>query len=260
MINFKSIKVQINLFLAAFALFLYLKEPSFAFLAGFLWAILFSVLIEAVVLYLKTKKFQITDSALTSGFIIGYVLSSESAWWMFLIVAVLTVGLKRVLRFHGKNLLNPAALGLFLAALLLKGTTEWKGAYEWYLLIPAGLYIVNKIKKMEIVGGYFGMSLLLFIPQALIQGSSLWNIPGYFNYFFIFIMLIEPKTTPPTRWPKIAFGAGVALLVFLLTEWGFRYEPELFALLLLNALVPFLNKIPNFKFPTLKETVRKEPV
>jgi len=31
-INLKSIKVQINLFLAAFAVFLYLKEPCLAFL------------------------------------------------------------------------------------------------------------------------------------------------------------------------------------------------------------------------------------
>jgi len=255
MINFKSIKVQINLFLAAFAVFLYLKEPGFAFVAGFFWAILFSVLTEGIASFLKTKKFQFTDSALTSGLIIGYVLSSESPWWMFLAVAVLTLGLKRVLRFHGKNLLNPAALGLFLAVLLLKGYTEWKGAYEWYLLIPAGLYITHKIKKTEIVLGYFAMSLLLFIPQALDRGTSLLEIPGYFNYFFIFIMLIEPKTTPPTRWPKIAFGAGAALLVFILTEWSFRYEPELFALLVFNALVPVLNKIPNFKFSNPKKIV-----
>ncbi|MDD5226383.1 MAG: RnfABCDGE type electron transport complex subunit D, partial [Candidatus Omnitrophica bacterium] len=159
----------------------------------------------------------------------------------------------RILRFRGKNLLNPAALGIFLAALLLKGTTEWKGAYEWYLLVPAGFYIVYKIKKMEIVWGYFAMSLLFFIPQALAQSTSLLNIPGYFNYFFIFIMLIEPKTTPPTRWSKVVFGAGVAILVFILTEWGFRYEPELFALLIVNALVPFLNKIPNFKLSTPKK-------
>jgi len=252
-ILFKSVKVQINLFLIAFAVFLYLKNPSFGFLAGFFWAILFSVLAEAAILYFKTKKFQITDSALTSGLIIGYVLSSESPWWMFMTVATCAVGLKRVLRFHGKNLLNPAALGIFLAVLLLNGTTEWKGAYEWYLLIPAGFYLVNKIKKLEIVWGYFGMALLLFIPQALRQGTPLVNIPGYFNYFFIFIMLIEPKTTPPTLWPKIVFGAAVALLVFLLTELGFRYEPELFALLVLNALVPLLNKIPNFKFSTPKK-------
>ena len=253
MINFKSIKVQINLFLAVFAAFLYLKEPRLALLTGFFWAILFSVLIEGIVLLLKAKKFQITDSALTSGLIIGYVFAAESPWWMFLVVAAFTVGLKRLLRFRGKNLLNPAAQGIFLAVLLLKGFTEWKGAYEWYILIPAGLYIVNKIKKTEVVWGYFGMSLALFIPQALAQGASLLDIPGYFNYFFIFIMLIEPKTTPPTRWPKVAFGAGVALLVFLFTEWGFRYEPELFALLVVNALVPFINKIPDFKFKTAQK-------
>ncbi len=253
MINFKSIKVQINLFLAAFAVFLYLKEPSFALLAGFFWAILFSILLEGAFLLPKTKKLQITESALTSGLIIGYVLSSGSPWWMFLTVALFAVGLKHILRFHGKNLLNPAALGIFLAVLLLKGNTEWKGTYAWYLLIPAGLYIVYKIKKMEIVLGYLGMSLLLFIPQALRQGTSLMDIPGYFNFFFIFIMLIEPKTTPATRWPKITFGAGAALLVFVLTERGFRYEPELFALLVLNALVPFLNKIPNYKFSTPKK-------
>jgi len=254
MIHFKSIKVQINLFLAAFALFLFLKEPRFAFFTGFFWSVLFSILIEGAVLFLKTKKFQVTESALTSGLIIGYILSSESSWWIFLAVAAFTVGLKRVLRFRGKNLLNPAALGIFLAVFLLKGSTEWKGAYAWYFLIPAGLYIVNKIKKTEIVWGYFAMSFLLFIPQALAQGSSLLDIPGYFNYFFIFIMLIEPKTTPSTRWPKVVFGAGVALLVFLLTEWGFRYEPELFALLVLNASVPFLNKIPDFKFKTAQKT------
>jgi len=253
MIHFRSIKVQLNLFLIAFAVFLYVKEPNAALLAGFFWAILFSVLIEGTVLLLKTRKFQITDSALTSGLIIGYVLSAESPWWLFLAVAAFTVGLKRILRFRGKNLLNPAALGIFLAVLLLKGTTEWKGAYEWYILIPAGLYLVQKIRKMEIVWSYFAMSLALFIPQALMQGTPLTNIPGYFNFFFIFIMLIEPKTTPSTFGPKIAFGAGVALLVFILTEWGFRYEPELFALLVLNALVPWLNKIPTPKVKTAQK-------
>lgn len=253
MINLKSIKVQVNLFLAAFALFLYIKEPRLALITGFAWAILFSILIDAAILYFKTKKFQITDSALTSGLILGFVFSSESPWWLFLAVASLTMGLKYALRFHGKNLLNPAALGIFLAVLLLKGYTEWKGAYTWYILLPAGFYIVNKIRKTEIVLGYLGMSLLLFIPQALIQGTPLTDIPGYFNYFFIFIMLIEPKTTPATLGAKILFGVGVALVVFLLTEWAFPYEPELFALLLLNALAPFLNKIPNFKLTTEKK-------
>ena len=258
MINLRSIKVQMNLFFAAFAVFLFLKEPRFALLAGFFWAILFSVLIETSFLLLKTRKLQITDSALTSGFIIGYVLAAESPWWMFLAATALAVGLKHLLRFRGKNLMNPAALGIFLTVLLLKGTTEWKGAYEWYILIPAGLYIINKIKKTAIVWGYFVTSLALFIPQALAQHAPLSGIAGYFNYFFIFIMLIEPKTTPASRGPKIVFGAGVALLVFFLTERSFRYEPELFALLVLNLSVPFLNKIQNFKLNTPQKIPGKE--
>ncbi len=254
MINFKSIKTQLNLFLGAFALYLFLKEPRSVFLAGFAWALLFSILIEGVILFIKTRKFQVTESALTSGLIIGFLLASGSPWWLFLAAAVFTFGLKYILRFRGKNIFNPAALGIFLTVLLLGGRTEWKGAYLWYLLVPAGVYFVYKIRKIELVLGYFAAALLLFIPQALSQGASLWNIPGYFNYFFIFIMLIEPKTTPSTRWAKVIFGAGTALLFFGLTEWGFRYEPELFSLLVLNAFVPLLNKIPALKLKTTPKT------
>lgn len=254
MINFRSIKTQLNLALAVLASYLFLKEPRPVFLAGFAWALLFSILAEGIALFVKTRKFRITESAVTSGLIIGFLLASESPWWMFLAAGAFTFGPKYVLKFRGKNIFNPAALGIFLTVLLLGGRTEWKGAYLWYLLVPAGVYFVYKIRKIELVLGYFAAALLLFIPQALSQGVSLWHIPGYFNYFFIFIMLIEPKTTPSTRWPKVIFGAGTALLFFGLTEWGFRYEPELFSLLILNAFVPFLNKIPTLKLKTTPKT------
>lgn len=259
MMSFKSVKVQLNLFLAAFGVFLYLQEPGIPFLTGLLWGLGFSVLLETALLYLKTKKIQITASAITTGFIIGYVFSSSSPWWMFLCSALFAVGLKRLIRFHGKNILNPAALGIFLVVLLLKGYTEWKGAYAWYILIAAGFYIVHKIRKTEVVLGYFGMSLLLFIPQALSRGTPLAEVPGFFNYFFIFIMLIEPKTSPAKRWPKVIFGAGAAALVFALTEWSFPYEPELFALLVFNVLALWLDKLPDFKPKALKPTSVKGP-
>ena len=91
MIQLKSIKVQINLFLAAFALFLFIREPRPAMITGFFWAILFSGLLDATVLFFKTRKFQITDSALTSGLILGFVFSAESPWWIFLAVADFTI-------------------------------------------------------------------------------------------------------------------------------------------------------------------------
>lgn len=258
MISFRSIKVQLNLFLAAFAIFLYVKNPHLSVVFSLFQTVLFAVLMEGAILFRKDKKCHVTASAITSGLILGLVLSPESPWWILLAAAAAAIGLKYVVRFHGKNLLNPAALGVFLAVLPFKGNTAWQGTYLWYILVPAGLYFVSKIRKIGIVAGYFGMSLLLFVPQALSQGTSLWNIPGYFNYFFIFIMLIEPKTTPAARIPKIAFGAGVAILVFLLTEWGYPYEPEISALLVLNACVPLLNKLPDLKFAAPQPAPRKD--
>lgn len=249
-LNFKSIKIQLNLFLAAFACFLFLKKPTFSFASALLLAVIFSVALESILLFLKTKKIQISSSAITSGLIIGLVFSDGFPWWMFLAIAFFTMVSKRIFRFRGKNLLNPAAFGIFLAVFLLNGYTAWKGAYLWYILIPIGIYIVSKIKKTELILSYFITSLALFIPQTLLQQGSLWDIPGYFNYFFIFIMFIEPKTTPARFWPKILFGTGVALCVFILTHIGFRYEPELFALLLFNLFVPWLDKIPNWKIPS----------
>ena len=81
MINFRSIKTQLNLALTGFALYLFLKEPHFDFLTGFIWAVSFSILIEGIFLFIKNRKFQITESALTSGLIMGFLLASESAWW-----------------------------------------------------------------------------------------------------------------------------------------------------------------------------------
>lgn len=258
MLNFKSVKIQLNLFLVTFAVFSFFQEPRLSFILSYLCAILFCIVTESVLLYWKTKKIQITPSSVASGLIIGSVLSSDSPWWFSLVVAVVAIGSKRIFCFHGKNLFNPAAIGIFSTVLLFREYTEWKGAYAWYFLIPAGIYFVSKIKKTELVVAYFFMAFALFIPQALLQEIPFLSIFGYLNYFFIFIMLIEPKTTPSKPWPKILFGAGVALLVFLFTETGFRYEPELCSLLIMNMLTPWLEKLPNPKFLTTFKIIREE--
>nr|MBU9889789.1 hypothetical protein [Candidatus Omnitrophota bacterium] len=79
----KSIKVQLNLFLAAFGVFLFIKDPEVSLLTGILKAFFLSVLIEAAVLLLKTRKLRITASAIASGLITGLVLASDSPWAIF---------------------------------------------------------------------------------------------------------------------------------------------------------------------------------
>ena len=60
---------------------------------------------------------------------------------------------------------------------------------------------------------------------------------------FIFIMVIEPKTTPVKKLGKYLFGSGIAALIFILTERGVKFDIELFSLLAMNLVVPFLNKV-----------------
>jgi Na+-translocating ferredoxin:NAD+ oxidoreductase RnfD subunit len=86
---------------------------------------------------------------------------------------------------------------------------------------------------------------LLSGAEALLKGEPLGlSLLGYQNFFFIFIMLIEPKTTPIRRMGKALFGAGVAAGVFLLIAMGIPMRAELYSLLAFNLMVPLLNKLP----------------
>jgi Na+-translocating ferredoxin:NAD+ oxidoreductase RnfD subunit len=245
MFNFKSIKTKLIIYLICFALYLALKEHDFVFLFKAFLAAAAAVIIESLILYFKVKKIQISESPVITGLIIGYVLSADEAWWKFVGVCILAIGSKHVIRFKKKHIFNPAVFGIFIATVLWGVSTQWKGTYGWYVLIPLGVYFIYKINKIELFIGYAVSSLVLFGAQAYLQKINPLNIFGYFSYFYIFVMVIEPKTSPIKKTGKYLFGVGLAVLIFLLTEEGVKFDAELCALLVLNMFVPLLNKIPE---------------
>lgn len=243
MFNLKSIKTQLIIYLAVVALALAISERDLAFLKAFVIIVLAATLIESFILYFTTKSLKITESSIITGMIIGYVLSSDEAWWKLALTALLAITSKYAIVFKKKHIFNPAAFGIFLSTIMLGSSTQWKGTYLWYILVPFGIYFAQKIKKTEIIIGYVIVSLALFGTQAALQRVSLLNIFGYFSYFYIFIMVIEPKTTPLKPIAKYLFGAGTAALVFAFTEAAVSFDAEIFSLLLINITVPLLNKI-----------------
>ena len=245
MFNFKSIKTQLIFYLVCFALFLAVKDKDLTFLFTVLISVISALTIEALVLYFKTKKFQITESSIITGLIIGYVLSSDEVWWKFVFASALAIFSKHLIRFQKKHIFNPAAFGIFLSTILLGASTQWKGTYLWYILVPFGIYFIYKLKKTEVLIGYTFISLLIFGIQAMLQKVYFWNIFGYLSYFYIFVMVIEPKTTPLKTIGKYLFGAGTAALIFILTEAGVKFDVELFSLLAMNITVPLLNKLSS---------------
>ena len=243
MLNFKSIKVQLIFFLSGFAVFLAARDKDTAFLFAVAIAVISAVTAEELVLYLRERVFRVTESAMITGMITGFVLSSGQAWWKISLAAALAIFSKHLIRVKKRHIFNPAAFGIFLALILFGASTQWKGTYAWYVLAPFGFYFAHKLKKIEVILGYAVLSLLLFGTQALLEKVPVWNIFGYLSYFYIFVMVIEPKTTPLNRIGKYIFGAGAAALIFILTQAGARFDVELFSLLAMNVTVPALNKI-----------------
>jgi Na+-translocating ferredoxin:NAD+ oxidoreductase RnfD subunit len=240
-----SIKAQLIIFLTALALFLSLKDKElFSFFTAFV-AVASAVAFDSFVSYFKTKKFTFNESAVISGLIIGFVVSSDEPLWIFLVASLFAIGSKYLLRFGNKHVFNPAAFGIFITSILFGAATQWRGTYLWYILMPGGLYFIYKIRKFEVLLGYLVASWGLFAIQAVMQKTPLLNIFGYLSYFYIFIMVIEPRTTPLKSTGKLIFGVAVASLIFIFTEMGVKFDAELCALLIANISVPLLNKIPE---------------
>ena len=222
-------------------LYLFFISKEIIFLSIFGISLIFAIAADSFITYLKTKKLIITESSIVSGLIIGYVLSSGQVWWITALASILAISSKHLVRFKSRHVFNPAGFGILMTAFLLGASTEWKGAYLWYVIIPFGIYFSFKIRKLEIIAGYFTASLILFGGQALMQRVNILDVFGYLNYFFIFIMLIEPMTTPAAHYGKVIFGVGAGALIFILYLIGVK-EAELVALLCLNLFAPLLNK------------------
>ncbi|MBN1794498.1 MAG: RnfABCDGE type electron transport complex subunit D [Candidatus Omnitrophica bacterium] len=238
----KSIKTQLIIFLVIFMSCLALSEREIRTLFPFAITALSAVIAEALLVALRTKKWRITESAIITGLIVGFVLSDRQPWWIYTAVSLLAIGSKHAIRYKGRHIFNPAAFGIVASMLFLDANTQWKGTYQWYILLPAGLYFIYRIRKIELLFAYGITALGIFGAQAVVRDMSVANIFWYLSYFFIFIMLIEPKTTPFTRPGKVLFGIGVAVLIVIFTEADIRIDVELSALLLVNMFVPLLNK------------------
>ncbi|MDD5561537.1 MAG: RnfABCDGE type electron transport complex subunit D [Candidatus Omnitrophica bacterium] len=240
-----SIKRKLIIFLAGFAFFLSIKEQDAFFLLTLFIALISAITTELVFSCFKHKKFSVSDSPAVSALIIGFVLASDNPWWVIVLASVFAISSKYLIRFNKRHVFNPAAFGIFLSIVLLGANTQWQGTFLWYILLPIGLYFAYKVRKLELLAGYFVTALGLFGAQAVLNRVPITNISGYLSYFYIFIMLIEPKTTPVRPLAKLVFGICAAGLIFIFIQAQVKFDSELAALLILNLSVPLLDKIPE---------------
>ncbi len=109
-----------------------------------------------------------------------------------------------------------------------------------------GLYLcLRRTASWEIPAGAIGSMVVLGGLVNLIRPAEwtvLHHLAGGAFLFGAFFIATDPVTSPLTRKGKLIFGAGFGALVLLIRTLSGYPEGVQFAVLLMNALVPLLNR------------------
>ncbi len=148
--------------------------------------------------------------------------------------AIWGMACKYMLTMRKKHIFNPAAFAVALTALVIGQSASWWVGGNLPMLafvVIGGLLITRKIQRFDLVLSFLAVALVTIVvtntasdPFSTIQKAIL-HAP---IFFFAFIMITEPLTTPPTRPLRIAYGALVGFLFAPAIHLGSIYStPEL---------------------------------
>lgn len=113
--------------------------------------------------------------------------------------------------------------------------------------IIGGLYLcVRKTASWEIPAGVIAMVVILAGLSGLSGHGVVWTI-GYHLFsgallFGAFFIATDPVTSPITPVGKFIFGAGVGFFIMVLRLFSGYPEGVMFAVLLMNAVTPLINR------------------
>ncbi len=185
---------------------------SAVFITGICWLTnkIFAKLFNA-----PTNLESVYITALILSLIITPINSLDKAAYLA-VVGILAISSKYILAINKKHIFNPAASAVFISGLLLKfGASWWIG--NLYMLIPVligGFLVVRKVQRFSLVLSFLSFYLIFIIGNSIRTGNILTASIFLESpvFFFYFIMLTEPQTTPPAKNLQILYGGLVGLL------------------------------------------------
>ncbi len=230
-------KLQAEHVLIAMLLVLAALSFSFSSALHLLVAAFAAAVLDFILMRLIDKRNGFPYLGLITGLIIGLLLTPEPLFAFF--AAAIAIASKYIIRIRKRNVFNPAAFALFILS-IFGITTAWWGVLHW-IVVPLGLLVAYKIRRLETS---FSFLLVYFLAIYAIKGA--FPLEDYTAYFFAFVMVLEPMTSPFTRKGKLIFGPAVAILgVFLPLFVNVPVNLFLGSLLLMNLFTPWLNRLKS---------------
>jgi electron transport complex protein RnfD len=93
--------------------------------------------------------------------------------------------------------------------------------------------------------------------SALLGIDPLFSVLSGGVAFGAFFMATDYATTPLTTKGKAIFGAGAAIVLVLIRKFGGYPEGVTYGILMMNAVVPYLNKLREKKYGYIKKGTKK---
>lgn len=180
------------------------------------------------------------------------------AFW----ASVWAMASKYIFSIGKKHIFNPAAIAVVITAFTISESASWWIGTPNMLpfVLLGGLLIVRKIRRADLVWSFIISSLITITVFAIIKGSDIpitlfRAVKDSAFFFFIFLMLTEPLTSPTTKWLRISFGVLVGFLSAPLLHIGSVYSTPELALVLGN-IFAFIVSPKEKLFLKLKERIK----
>ena len=235
-----------------------------------------AVATEAIFQRLRKQPIRVGDgSALVTGVLLGLIVPPSLPSWMVILGAAFAIAIgKQVFGGLGQNPFNPALVGrAILTASFATAMTAWRTPFD-AITTATPLFLGEASSKIPdlffgsvagsvgetsalaiLVGGIYlfykgyldyRIPVGIFISvigMCLITGQSIvFNLLAGSLLFGAIFMAVDPVTTPITKGGRWIFGIGVGLIVMLIRTWGSHPEGVVYAILLMNATTPLINR------------------
>ena len=215
-------------------------------------AILTCAILEVAITFRQSKAFVWPASAMLTGSGVALIMRvvgtppgqpwSTEAWYVFAIVAGLSLLTKYVIKYKGTHVFNPSNIGLVVAFLVLGSSRAepldfwWAPLNVWMLAAYAvitvgGLLITRRLRLLALAASFWvtfavllgiltasGHSMVTRWSFAPVTGFDFWRAIVFSPevLIFLFFMITDPKTTPTGQVGRVVFGVLVAVVSVLL--------------------------------------------
>jgi len=189
-------------------------------------------------------------SAYLTGISIAILLESND-WRVYVVASVWGILSKYLLRDSKRHFFNPSNFAIVMSLWLSHGIASVAPGSQWgadyriaVVILILGLMMMYRIRRLDLafswLGGFVFMGLL---RMALGQGGLVFvlgPVTGAEFALFTFVMMPDPKASPPTSRGRIAWGFSIAVVDGILRYMEIRYS-MFYALFAHTAMLPLMH-------------------